>query len=186
MKDQLLDDHVDDLRLPYLEGLLSPEEKASFEDHLDQCPACKSKLEEMSRWASVLGENAHEMCPDAWELFDYVRSGKDLRGTISSHVETCHLCSTDVESFRKEISAEAVPEALWKKMQNLSQARVADRPRDYCIAVAFGKTGQPDGPVSTDDAGSCGRGCHDLACRILVSDRTCSHGGGAQFRQVGT
>jgi hypothetical protein len=129
MKDQLLDDHVDDLRLPYLEGLLSPEEKANFEDHLDQCPACKSKLEEMSRWNSILSENAREMCPDAWELFDYVRSGKDLRGTISSHVETCHLCSTDVESFRKEISAEAVPEALWKKMQNLSRPRVADRPR---------------------------------------------------------
>jgi uncharacterized protein with PIN domain len=127
MKDQLLDDHVDDLRLPYLEGLLSPEEKANFEDHLDQCPACKSKLEEMSRWTSILSENAREMCPDAWELFDYVRTGKDLRGTISSHVETCHLCSTDVESFRKEISREPVPQALWKKMQSLSGTPVADR-----------------------------------------------------------
>jgi uncharacterized protein with PIN domain len=127
MKDQVPDDHVDDLRLPYLEGLLNPEERANFEHHLDQCPACKSKLEEMSRWTSVLRDNAREMCPESWELFDYVRTGKDLRGTISSHAETCPLCSTDVESFRKEISAEAVPEALWKKMQTLSGTRVADR-----------------------------------------------------------
>ncbi|MGO9117449.1 MAG: anti-sigma factor family protein [Desulfomonilaceae bacterium] len=128
MKDQVLDNHVDDLRLPYLEGLLSPEEKANFEDHLDQCPACKSRLKEMSRWTSILRENAREMCPESWELFDYVRTGKDLRGTISSHVETCHLCGTDVESFRKEISEKAVPDALWKKMQTLSGTTVADRP----------------------------------------------------------
>ena len=127
MKDQLLDDHVDDLRLPYLEGLLSPEEKANFEDHLDQCPACKSKLEEMSRWTGVLKEKASEMCPESWELFDYVRTGKDPRGTISSHVETCSLCSVEVETFGKEITEKAVPDALWKKMQTLSGTTVADR-----------------------------------------------------------
>ncbi len=130
MKDQVQDDHVDDLRLPYLEGLLSPEEKTNFEEHLDQCPACKSKLEEMSRWTSILKENAREMCPDAWELFDYVRSGKDLRGTISSHVETCTMCSADVESFRKDMSTQAVPQALWKKMEDLSGKPAADRPFD--------------------------------------------------------
>ncbi len=141
MKDQVQDDHVDDLRLPYLEGLLSPEEKANFEEHLDQCPACKSKLEEMNRWTSILSENAREMCPDAWELFDYVRSGKDLRGTISSHVEACHLCSTDVESFRKDMSAQAVPQALWKKMQALSGKPAADRPHESAYQWFLDKLG---------------------------------------------
>jgi hypothetical protein len=141
MKDQLLDDHVDDLRMPYLEGLMSPEEKANFEEHLDRCPACKSKLEEMSRWTSILKENAREMCPGAWELFDYVRSGKDLRGTISSHVETCTMCSTDVESFRKGMSAQAVPQALWKKMQALSGKPAADRPHESAYQWVLDKLG---------------------------------------------
>ncbi len=128
MKDQASCDHLDDFRLPYLEDLLSPEERASFEEHLDQCPACKSKLEEMSRWNSILTENAGEICPDSWELFDYVRVGKDPRGTISSHLETCLLCRPDAETFRKEISEAAVPEALWKRMQSLSGTPVAERP----------------------------------------------------------
>jgi len=128
MKDHAPGDHLDDLRLPYLEGLLSPEERTNFEEHLDQCPACKSKLEEMSRWNSILRENGGDLCPDPWELFDYARTNKDPRGTISAHIETCTLCSTDLESFRSDISQMAVPDALWKKMKTSSVEPIAKRP----------------------------------------------------------
>ena len=127
MKDEFPDQHVDDLRLPYLEGLLSSEERSNFEDHLRQCPTCTSKLEEMSRWVSSFKENAREMCPEEWELFDYVRSGKDPHGMMSSHLDACPLCRADAESFEAVASKQTVPADLWRKMKGLSGAPVVDR-----------------------------------------------------------
>lgn len=127
MTDQALDRHVDDLRVPYLEGLLSPEERSSFEDHVRQCPACASKLMEMSRWISTFKDNAAEMCPDGWELFDYVRSGKDPRGLMSSHLKTCASCRADAESFKTHAYRKAVPADLWRKMASLSGKQPASR-----------------------------------------------------------
>jgi hypothetical protein len=127
MTDQVLERHVDDLRAPYLEGLLSPEERSNFEDHVRQCPACTSRLKEMSRWVSVFKDNAREMCPDGWELFDYVRSGKDPRGMMSSHLETCASCRSDAESFRADASKQTMPADLWQKMKSLSGRRPAGR-----------------------------------------------------------
>ncbi len=137
MTNQVLDHHVDDLRVPYLEGLLSPEERLNFEEHVRQCPACTSKLEEMSHWASVFKDIAREMCPDGWELFDYVRSGKDTRGIISSHLDTCPSCRADAESFRADASKRAMPADLWQKMKSLSgkqsASRVAERPYRWIL-----------------------------------------------------
>ena len=127
MKNQVLNHHVDDLRLPYLEGLLSPEERSNFEDHLRKCTVCTSKLEEMSRWTSVFKDNAREMCPDGWQLFDYVRSGKDTLGIMSSHLETCPSCLADAESFKAYTAKQGVPSDLWKKMQALPGTPLVDR-----------------------------------------------------------
>src|SRR5271157_159548 len=109
MTDQVSNHHMDDLRLPYLEGLLSPEEQSNFEAHLRKCRACTSKLEEMSQWVSTFKDNAPEMCPEGWELFDYVRSGKDPSGMMLSHLKTCASCRADAESFRAYTSKQVVP-----------------------------------------------------------------------------
>ena len=130
MTNQVPDHHVDDLRAPYLENLLSPKERSNFEEHLRQCPACASKLEEMSRWVSVFKDNAREMCPDGWELFDYVRSGKDTRGMISSHLDTCPSCRADAESFRADVSKRAMSADLWRKMKSLPVQQPASRGAD--------------------------------------------------------
>jgi hypothetical protein len=127
MTDQALNHHVDDLRVPYLEGLLSSEERSSFEDHVRQCPACASKLEEMSHWVSTFKENAAEMCPDSWEVFDFVRSGKDPRGIISSHLDTCPSCRADAESLGADVSKRTMPADLWQKMKSLSGKQPASR-----------------------------------------------------------
>jgi hypothetical protein len=127
MKDPMLDHHVDDLRLPYLEGLLGPEERSKFEDHVRKCPDCTSKLEEMSHWASVFENNARDMCPEGWQLFDYVRTGQDSTGMVSSHLEKCPLCLAEAESYKAHPSSQAMPEDLWKKMQSLSGKPTVDR-----------------------------------------------------------
>lgn len=127
MTDQALNHHVDDLRAPYLEGLLSPEEKSNFEEHVRQCPDCASKLEEMSRWVSTFKDNAAEMCPNSWELFDYVRSGQDPRGMMSSHLKTCASCLADAESFKARESTQVIPADLWRKMKSLSRKQPAGR-----------------------------------------------------------
>ena len=127
MTEQALDHHVDDLRVPYLEGLLSPEERSSFEDHVRQCPSCASKLTEMSRWISAFKDNAAEMCPESWELFDYVRRGDDPRGMMSSHLKTCASCGADAESFKARAAAQVVPADLWRKMTSLSGKQPASR-----------------------------------------------------------
>ncbi|MBI4961754.1 MAG: zf-HC2 domain-containing protein [Desulfomonile tiedjei] len=121
-------DHIDDLRLPYLEGLLSPEERASFEDHVRDCSDCKSKLEETRRWTSLLEKNTQAMCPEPWEIFDQVQMGKDPLGIISSHLNKCHSCNEIAESFRADLHERGVPTTLWARMQGLAGDRSEDRP----------------------------------------------------------
>lgn len=127
MKGKASDHHVDDMRLPYMEGLLSPEERADFENHVRRCPDCASKLEEMSRWVSVVKDNARALCPDGWELLEYAQTGKDPRGTISRHLKQCDPCSADVESFRTSTVKQGVPADLWAQMKRLSVGASAVR-----------------------------------------------------------
>jgi len=127
MTDQLSNHHMDDLRLPYLEGLLSSEERSNFEAHLRKCHACTSKLEEMSRWVSTFKDSAPEMCPEGWELFDYVHSGEDPGGIMQSHLKTCASCRADVESFKAYTAEHVIPDDLWQKMKNSSGKQSVDR-----------------------------------------------------------
>jgi hypothetical protein len=121
------DHHMEGLRLPYLEGLLSPEEKADFEDHIHDCPVCRAKLAEMNHWASTLAANAQAMCPEPWELFDYVTTGKDALGIVSSHLDKCPSCSEVADSFRTHADREGVPGHLWEKMRGTAGEPPAER-----------------------------------------------------------
>lgn len=127
MKGHTAENHVDDLRLPYLEGLLSPEEKADFEKHVQSCPGCASRLEETGRWSSVVKDNAQALCPDGWVLFEYAQSGADPRGMMSRHLTQCALCKADVESLRSSTVKQRIPGNLWDKMKQLSVASSARR-----------------------------------------------------------
>jgi hypothetical protein len=122
------DKHMDDLRVPYLEGLLNPEEKSKFENHLDECPACMSNLKEMGRWASALKARGKDLCPEPWELFDYIRSGKDVLGTVASHLRECPSCRADAESLQAGASRQSVPADLWREISSRSVKPAADLP----------------------------------------------------------
>jgi hypothetical protein len=113
------DHHIKDRWLPYLEGLLSPEENRELADHLLECRDCASRLEEMGQWASLVTSNRQAICPEGWELLQYERTGEDPLGIIASHVETCAQCGADLKSFKDHTVKQGVPRDLWEKMERL-------------------------------------------------------------------
>lgn len=121
--------HVDKLGLAYLEGLLSPDEKAEFEEHIHNCSECESKIEETRRWASLLKENPRAMCPELWEIYDQVWKGKQPLGIGSSHVQECAPCHEIAESLKTCRSEQGMPNELWVRMTELSGETLAHRPQ---------------------------------------------------------
>jgi anti-sigma factor RsiW len=52
----------------YLEGVLSPRDRARFEEHLGQCPGCQTYLDQMRQTIHTLGRLKEESVPAAaWE-----------------------------------------------------------------------------------------------------------------------
>ena len=52
----------------YLEGVLSPKDRARFEEHLGQCPGCQTYLDQMRQVVHTLGRlNEDSISPAAWE-----------------------------------------------------------------------------------------------------------------------
>ena len=47
----------------YLEGVLSPAERARFEEHLGQCPGCEIYLDQMRQIIRTLGKLNEESVP---------------------------------------------------------------------------------------------------------------------------
>ena len=113
------DHHIEDRWLPYLEGLLSPEENRELEDHLLECRDCASRLEEMGQWASLVRSNRQAICPEGWELLQYERTGEDPLGIIALHVEICAQCGAELKSFEDHTVKQGVPRDLWEKMERL-------------------------------------------------------------------
>jgi len=52
----------------YLESVLSPQDRARFEEHLGQCPGCRIYLEQMRQVVRTLGKLSEDSIPPpAWE-----------------------------------------------------------------------------------------------------------------------
>jgi hypothetical protein len=105
--------HVGELTLPYLEGLLSPEQTSMFEEHVRNCSDCESKLQESLRWTAFLKDNKRVMCPEPWEIFDLICKGQDPLGIVSSHLDTCPSCTEIAVSFKACHSPQRMPNDLW-------------------------------------------------------------------------
>jgi anti-sigma factor RsiW len=56
---------VVELMTDYLEGLLSAEDAARFEDHISGCDGCHAYLEQMRKTRRLTGSLAQEQIPDA-------------------------------------------------------------------------------------------------------------------------
>lgn len=72
---------VVELMTDYLEGALSPEDRARFEDHIAGCDGCRAYLEQLRETRKVAGRLASERIPDSLQAellnaFRDWRSGK--------------------------------------------------------------------------------------------------------------
>ena len=114
---------VRDLRIPYLEDMLTDEEKSAFEEHLRICPECAKDFEEISHWTTILGNIKEQSCPEPWELFDLVRAD-ELSPELVAHLNECHSCREYVEDYRAGTSAQAMPAELRAKMVSTSDKPV--------------------------------------------------------------
>jgi anti-sigma factor (TIGR02949 family) len=55
---------VVELMTDYLEGTLSPIDRARFEDHISGCDGCRAYLDQLRRTRQVLGRLANEPVPE--------------------------------------------------------------------------------------------------------------------------
>ena len=72
---------VVELMTDYLEGALSPVERARFDEHIAGCDGCRAYLEQLRMTRRVLGRLADEPVPAAveQELLEAFRSWRSSR-----------------------------------------------------------------------------------------------------------
>lgn len=56
---------VVELMTDYLEDVLSPSDRARFEEHLSGCDGCRAYLEEMRTTRRILGKLAYDPMPES-------------------------------------------------------------------------------------------------------------------------
>jgi hypothetical protein len=110
-------EHPDGLLLPYLEDMLSPEERLDLERHLRGCERCSSELRELDRITASLRENKPAFCPDSAEIIQFSEGGHDPEGRISRHLKACPTCLALVEACRTESPPETMSPELWARLQ---------------------------------------------------------------------
>jgi anti-sigma factor RsiW len=73
---------VVELMTAYLEGALSPGDRARFEEHIAGCDGCGAYLAQMRMTRQVVGKLGDEPIPDEvqQELVDAFRSWRSQRG----------------------------------------------------------------------------------------------------------
>jgi anti-sigma factor RsiW len=69
---------VVELMTDYLDGALSAEDRARFEDHLNGCDGCRAYLAQMRATRKVLGRLAEQPIPKAVEE-ELVKAFRDWR-----------------------------------------------------------------------------------------------------------
>ncbi len=128
--DPITEERFRDLQYLYLEDLLAPKERAEFDEHLKSCPDCSGELKEMSRWVAKLKEDKEALCPDAWEIYEHVRSGEQVPKALERHMETCDSCAQEAQSLKAVSREERMPRDLWAVMAPRFRAPVASRLSD--------------------------------------------------------
>jgi anti-sigma factor (TIGR02949 family) len=71
---------VVELMTEYLEGTLSPGDRARFEEHLSGCDGCSAYLEQLRTTRRVLGRLSDEPVPEPLKA-ELLRAFKDWKST---------------------------------------------------------------------------------------------------------
>jgi hypothetical protein len=90
--------HLGDLRILYVENLLSPDELKHVEEHLQGCLECRKDVEEIGTLTKELKQTVIS-CPEPWEIFDYSRGISPNAPEMSLHVKSCGKCEDELKQF---------------------------------------------------------------------------------------
>ncbi len=97
----------DAMVVSYLDGSLTPDERAEFEKHLAEDSELSSDMGVLTEITSALKTCKEEVfCPELWELHEYARTGNDPGRRIGEHLESCDECREAVAEFHAGPSLE--------------------------------------------------------------------------------
>jgi len=105
-------EHPKALLLPYVEDLLEREDRAMVEEHLQECDECAGEVASLGQMIDILRNNKETMCPESWDLHEFVETGRDPRGRIAAHLRQCPLCREELEALRTVPVEDAMPAQL--------------------------------------------------------------------------
>ena len=120
--------HPEDLLLPYIEGRLSPDERAMVEAHLHACQECRTLKEQLAETVRLLTSNREAFCPEPWAVYELVHYSHDPDGTIATHLEQCGACKEIARSITEKLSADQMPARVAQALKE-SVAQMAPPPR---------------------------------------------------------
>jgi len=116
--------HPDDLLLPYVEGLLNPEERASLEKHIAECAECSASAQALKETIADLRTNKDAFCPIHGNCTNLLFTASDSAESYPSILQDCPVCNEFVQKWKSEASKERLPKELWGRLkQALSQDR---------------------------------------------------------------
>jgi hypothetical protein len=109
---QSLDVHRTSATIAYVEDLLSPDDRSSFEEHLAGCTECSGDFQAVQMLVTRLKTHRGAFCPEPWELYQFYDTGEAPFRSISDHVEHCALCQEEVAALGKDCSETPLPTAV--------------------------------------------------------------------------
>ena len=129
--------HPDRLLLPYVENILSLDEKLKVEKHLQTCPECSQRTELLRYTIELLKEGREAFCPELWELYAFVHYRQDDRGQISAHLNECPTCREICEEWRRDPLSNHMPEALNQRLKERLSRPASKQPEPDSVLSTF-------------------------------------------------
>jgi hypothetical protein len=110
--------HPVDLLLPFMENSLDPAETATVKNHIEQCDHCAQELRLFEQITSALKTDKNVFCPEPWEIYEFVETGKDPGQKIANHLNECSLCRHEIEALKTEHAIQEMPKQIWKRLES--------------------------------------------------------------------
>ena len=129
--------HPDKLLLPYLENILSLDEKLMVEEHLQSCPECSQAAERLRLTIELLARTREAFCPELWELYAFVHYHQDDRGSIAAHVNECPSCRETCDQWRHGVLSNDMPQELHQRLKERLQGKLIRPPESQGLLTGL-------------------------------------------------
>lgn len=142
-----------------IESLLDGITRQDLTDHLAQCPACATRLQQAQAFHTALEQRLHRWnCPDANTLADYqmdlLPSADQQR--VAEHIAACAYCQVEIATLRDFLaSPDAPPLQPTAKPPVNTASRISKLPHAYLARVSAAQQmaalrGKTSGPIMAE------------------------------------